>query len=109
MIQDGRRNVPSIQTGICAWSASIEKTVTPTFTPMKKIRKRKNTRVPTITIDDLIAKDSMGLVQMETIVSIRTNVVMTKVERTTNIKSCAKNTVNNPRIKNDFIITGMNK
>ena len=46
---------------------------------------------------------------METIVSIRTNVVMTKVERTTNIKSYAKNTVNNPRIKNDFIITGMNK
>ena len=109
MIQDGRRNVPSIQTGICAWSASIEKTVTPTFTPMKKIRKRKNTRVPTITIDDLIAKDSMGLVQMETIVSIRTSAVMTKVQRTIGVKSHAKNTVNNPRITCDFSITGTNK
>ena len=46
---------------------------------------------------------------METVVSIRTNAIMTKVQSTTNVKSHAKNTVNNPRITCDFSITGTNK
>ena len=46
---------------------------------------------------------------METIVSIRTSAVMTKVQRTIGVKSHAKNTVNNPRITCDFSITGTNK
>ena len=119
MIQDGRKNVPGIQTGISERSANIVKTVTPTRTLMKKITKRKTTGVPTdtiaggvvTTIDDLqtIAKDSTGLVQTETIVSIRTNAIMTKVQRKTVAKSHDKNTVNNPGITGDSGITGTNK
>ena len=61
--------------------------------------------------DDLqaIAEDSTGVVQTDTIDSIRPNVVMSKVQRTTVVKSHYKNTVNNPRIIGDSSITGMNK
>ena len=50
MIQDGRRNVPGIQTGISAWSANIIRAGTTTRNPMKKIRKRKNIGVSIITV-----------------------------------------------------------
>ena len=46
---------------------------------------------------------------METVVSIRTNAIMTKVQSTTNVKSHAKNTINNPGITGDFRSTRTNK
>ena len=46
---------------------------------------------------------------METIDKIRTNAVMTKVQRMTDVKSHAKTIVNYPGITDDFNITGTNK
>ena len=46
---------------------------------------------------------------MDTIDRIRTNVVMTKVQRTTVVKSHDKNTVNNPKITGDSNISRMKK
>ena len=119
MVKNGRRITFGMQTDISVESAHSEIAVTATHIPRKKIGRMTNIGIVigiieggvVTTIDDLqtITEDSIGLVQTETIVSIRTGAIMTKVQRTAGVKSHVKNTVNNPGITCDFSITRMNK
>ena len=54
-------------------------------------------------------EDSTGAVETDTIDNIRTDTVLTKLQRMTVVKSHHKNTVNNPGITGDSGITGTNK
>ena len=119
MVKNGRRITFGMQTDISVESAHSEIAVTTTHIPRKKIGRMTNIGIVigiieggvVTTIDDLqtIVEDSTGAVQTDTIDSIRTNVVMTKVQRTTVVKSHDKNTIKNPRIIGDSIIIGTNK
>ena len=112
MTKASKRSVPGIRTEIKERSANTVTTVTTTRIPTKKSRKRKSTGIPTVTIGrgvattidgpPTIAEDSTDLVQMVTIVSLGTNVVMRRVQKMNNAQCRAENIINNPGITGVF-------
>ena len=100
-------------------SVSIAIVGTTTSIPTRKISRTNIIGIPTdiimggvvTVIDDrqTIAEDSMGLGQMDTISSIGTNVVITKVPKMSGIRRHIENPDNHHGITGGFSKTGMSK